>query len=229
MISLILPYWQRQEATDESLCLMAKHYMDLDLEIIVVDDGSPKPYEAPTLLPLDIQVVRLPFKLQAKNPCTPYNAGVMRSRGEYIALSNPENLHRKPILEEMLDSIKTDSDYVMAAAWSAEQNRWHCHSSMNRSNDNDVGKYLPKGTQYHFMSMMKRELWDKAGGFDEDYRSGAGYDDPDLVMRLHKAGANFIMRDDLVVEHPRKDAHSQWTKEGFLRNRNLFLSKWACS
>lgn len=226
MISLILPYWKRQEATDASLCLMAQHYMDLDLEIIVVDDGSPEPYEKPTLLPLDIHVIRLPFKTVAKDSCTPYNFGVSRARGDYIAISNPENLHRKPILEEMQASIKSDDDYVMAAAWSEEQKRWHCHSSMIRNNVNDVGGYLPKGSNYHFMSMMKRSLWDKAGGFDEDYRNGAGYSDPDFVRRLHRVGAAFIMRDDLVVEHPRAGAKSNWTSEGFTKNRELFLSKW---
>jgi glycosyltransferase involved in cell wall biosynthesis len=61
VISLILPYWNRQEATDAALCRMSELYIDLDLEVIVVDDGSPKPYIEPTLLPLDIQVVRLPF------------------------------------------------------------------------------------------------------------------------------------------------------------------------
>ena len=40
MISLILPYFERQSATDDSLRLMAMHYHDLDLEIIIVDDGS---------------------------------------------------------------------------------------------------------------------------------------------------------------------------------------------
>ena len=181
MISLILPYWNRQEATDASLCLMAKHYMDLDLEIIIVDDGSPEPYERPTLLPLDIQVIRLPFKTMPRNACTPFNFGASRARGDVIAISNPENLHHKPILEEMLSELKDSNTYVTASAWCPDQNRWHAHSSMVRNDSNDVGSFLPKGAQYHFMGMMKRELWDKIGGFDEDYRLGAGYDDPDLL------------------------------------------------
>lgn len=201
------------------------HYMDLDLEIIIVDDGSPKPFKIPPY-PLDIQVVSLPKKSGPLNPCVPYNKGAEVAKGEYIALSNPENLHRKPILEQMCYAIDSDLTYVMAAAWSEEQQRWHCHSSQQRENGNDVGKYLPKGSNYHFMSMMKRSLWDKIGGFDEDYRLGAGYDDPDLVRRLHKVGTKFVMRDDLVVEHPRSNAHAKWTQEMFARNRNVFLSKW---
>lgn len=225
-ISIILPFWDRQAATDEALRLMAGHYLDLDLEIIVVDDGNLKPFEVPDY-PLDILVVRMPLKTEAKNPCECYNAGVRVAGGNLIALSNPENLHRKPILEQMAHIVMNDPmNYVAAAAWCGEQNRWHCHSSMVRRDDNDVGAYLPAGAQYHFMSMMNRSLWDKAGGFDEDYRDGSGYDDPDFVRRLHRAGANFIMRDDLVVDHVRAGAHSKWTAEGFARNRALFMSKW---
>lgn len=226
MISLILPYWSRQEATTEALWSMVRQYWTyLDLEIIVVDDGSPVPFVKP-IVPLDIKVVRLKTKHHALNPCVCYNEGVAKSQGDYIALSNPENLHRADILHALQAEITTDLTYVTGAAWCAEQNRWHCHSSMVRRNDNDVGAYVPAGAQYHFMSMMKRSLWDKIGGFDEDYRDGAGYDDPDLVRRLHRAGAVFKMRDDLVVEHVRAGAHSAWTPEGFARNRAIFLNKW---
>lgn len=203
---------------------MAKHYMDLDLEIIVVDDGSPKPFLKPTLLPLDIIVLRLPFKTQPKNPCTPFNFGVSRARGKYIALSNPEMLHNEPVLEQMLESIKDDMDYVTASAWCEETKKWHAHSTVNRHDES--GGILPKA-QYHFMSMMTKVLWDKSGGFDEDYRNGSGYDDPDLVMRLSIAGANFIHRDDLVVEHPRKDAHAKFKREDYEINKALFYKKWS--
>ena len=224
-ISLVLPYWCRQAAANRALAVMEKFYRDLSLEIIVVDDGSPVPFVAPNVA-LDIRVVRLPFKTRAKNPCTPINHGVMLSGGEFIALSNPESTHRAPILAAMRDAIAHDNDYVMAAAWCPDQNRWHCHSSVRRQDGNDVGAYLPPGADYHFMSMMRRELWGAAGGFDEDYRDGAGYDDPDFVRRLHAAGANFVMRDDLVVEHARSGAHAEWTAEGFARNRAIFMSKW---
>jgi len=227
MISLILPYWDRQLATDEALQLMAEHYRHLDLEIIVIDDGSPLAF-SPLPSSLSVTLGRLPAKNNPLNPCVPYNRGVVVSRGEYIALSNPEILHKRPVLEAMRDEIERggDTTYVMAAAWCPEQKRWHAHSSRSRRDDNDVGVYVPRGADYHFMTMMRRELWDAAGGFDEDYRAGAGYDDPDFVRRLDRAGARFVMRDDLVVEHPRRGAHAAWTAAMFARNRALFMSKW---
>ena len=223
-ISLILPYWQRQDATDKAMHYLEHHNQGVDYEVILVDDGNEVRYKRPPRI--NMRIIQLPEKSGPLNPCVPYNCGVEQSTGEYVALSNPENIHRTPILDEMRKSIKNENDYVMAACWCPEQNRWHCHSSMNRRNDNDVGKYLPPGSNYHFMSMMHRSLWDKIGGFDEEYREGAGYDDPDLVRRLHKAKANFIMRDDLIVDHQRSNAHAAWTDEMFARNRALFESKW---
>lgn len=228
MISLILPYWDRQVATNESLRLMVEHYHDLDLEIVVVDDGNEIPFHASAALPLKIKVVRLPIKSFPLNPCVPYNRGVEAAEGEYIALSNPEILHKRPVLQRMLAKAMAEGEsaYVMAACWCAEELRWHAHSTLRRSDDSDVGAYVPAGADYHFMSVLHRSLWNKAGGFDEGYRDGAGYDDPDFVRRLDRARAKFFMCDDLVVNHPRKGARANWTREMFERNRALFMGKW---
>ena len=227
-ISLILPYYERQKATNESMLLLAEHYHDKALEIVVVDDGSPVQFYASPALPLDVKVVRLPTKEFPLNPSVPYNRGVAESKGEYIALSNPEILHRKPVLERMLAKALEEGEnaYVMAACWCEEQKRWHAHSTKSRSDSIDVGSYVPKGADYHFMTLMHKSLWNKTGGFDEEYRAGAGYDDPDFVRRLDRAGAKFFVCDDLVVEHPRRGARADWTAEMFARNRALFLSKW---
>lgn len=229
MISLILPYWNRQRAASYALTMLAVQYEGLDLEVIVVDDGSPEPFVAPEQLPFAVKVIRLEVKDVPLNPCVPINRGVDAASGDYIALSNPEIIHDYPVLEQMRAEIdKGGPDtYVMAACWCPEQSRWHCHSSVRRSDGNDVGAWLPPGSDYHFMSMMTRFTWNKTGGFDEDYRNGAGYDDPDFVRRLDRAGARFVMRDDLVVRHPRTGARAEWSQEGFYRNRRLFLSKWS--
>jgi len=180
-------------------------------------------------LTIDVTLIRLPKKDGPKNSCVPYNAGAAIAKGNYIALSSPEMQHNMAILEAMRKECYMGGDkaYVMAACWCPDQKRWHCHSGMKRPTDaSDVGAYIPEGANYHFMTMMSKTLWDEVGGFDEEYRDGAGFEDPDFVRRLHKAGANFIMRDDLVVEHPRKGARAEWTLPMFDRNRALFLSKW---
>lgn len=228
MISLILPYWDRKQATDESLALMSAQYRDLDLEVIVVDDGTPKPYLPPDYLGIDVHVLRLQTKLNPKNPCVPINAGVAASCGDFVAISNPEIKHVNPVLKQMAEECAAmgPDAYVLAGCWCPDENRWHCHTSRKFSKTNDAGALMPDGVGYHFLGMMHRSLWEKCVGFDEDYREGAGYDDPDFVLRMLKAGAKFKIRDDLVVHHPHDEPRTRWLAGGFERNRELFFRKW---
>ena len=227
LISLVLPYWQRQAVADRSLALLAKQYAALDLEVIVVDDGDPVPYLPPAGMPWPVRVVRLAEKAGPKNSCVPINRGVAEARGEFIALSGPEMMHHRPVLAEMRAEIERGGPetYVLAAVWFDEGKTWHVHSTIAGRPVCSVG--MPSGSHFHFMSMMRRGLWDASGGLDEEYRDGAGYDDPDFVKRLERCGARFVIRDDLVVEHVRAGARARWTPEQHERNRALFVSKWA--
>lgn len=220
MISLILPYWRRQEAANRALSMLAAVYADYDMEVIVVDDGDPDPFVLPRL-PIDVQVVRLPRKTEPKSPVTCWNEGVKAASGDIIALSCIEVLHRGrvlPAMEEALESVGDDG-YILAAAWCPEQRAWHTHSSL-------IVPQCPPGTGLAFLGMMYRSLFERAGGFDEAYRDGAGYEDRDFIHRLHRAGAQFTIRDDLVVDHPKTGATIKWPAEAFSRNKMLFEEKW---
>lgn len=227
MLSLILPYWARPDAADKSLRMLSAAYAGIDLEVIVVDDGTPEPYALPAGLDIDVRLIRLPTKSGPLNSCVPINRGVAEATGDFIALSGIEMLHERPILSAMRETIRAKGrdSYVSASVWNAERKRWHAHGSL-KVWDQVCGVPMPTGAQFHFMTMMRRQLWDRADGFDEDYRDGAGYDDPDFVLRLAGVGARFMSRDDLSVVHPRTGARSAWTPEMFERNRQLFVSKW---
>lgn len=220
MISLILPYWERQEAADKALRKLDELYGDTDLEVIVVDDGNRVPFRPPPGR-LDIRVINLPLKDIAKCPATAWNAGAAAARGDIIVLSCVEILHNEPILEKMAAAVRNigENGYVLASAWCPEDGSWHCHSTVKTPRN-------PWGTGIAFCAAMHRELFFKAGGFDEDYREGAGYEDNDWINRLLVAGARFVIRDDLVVTHPKTGASIAWGAERFARNEALYYSKW---
>jgi hypothetical protein len=229
LISLVLPYWDRKEATDRALSRMAELYPRLDMEVVIVDDGGEDQYYAPPGMPWPILVKRLPRKSEPKNPCLPINVGVHAASGRFVAISNPEMVHRAPLLEAMRDEIKAGGPhtYVAAACWQPDVQRWHAHSTRTPLYADRTPVVMPDGAQYHFLAMVTRTLWDDAGGFDPEYREGAGYDDNDFLMRLARAEAKFVIRDDLIVDHPRHGARAAWTPEMFNRNRALFMRKWA--
>lgn len=227
MISVIWPYWDRQAVADFSASWMAKLYQDLDLEIVVVDDGNKIPYQRPDI-DINIKVVRIPEKDIPLNPCLPINLGVENATGDIIVLTNPEIIHKSNILGEMQKHLTDVNKYIQASVFHVKQNGqrvWHSHSSV--SGKVESGIPMPKNACFHFLSMLHKDLFYKAGGFDNDYREGAGYDDPDFVLRLNRAGAEFVMLDDVEAEHYRTGAHAVRSMDDFTKNEQIFVAKWA--
>lgn len=219
-ISLILPYWNRQSAANDALRLLERAYAGMDLEVVIVDDGNPIPF-APPDTKLNIVVVTLPKKGEPKCPATAWNAGAKASTGEIIVLSCIEILHEKPVLQEMAEHLGRlgSRGYVLAAAWCPEHGSWHCHSTVGVPD-------CPSGVGIAFCGAMYRDLFFEVGGFDEAYRDGAGYEDRDFVRKMVAAGAKFVVRDDLVVTHPKSGATIAWPDGSFERNEAIYLSKW---
>jgi hypothetical protein len=216
MISLILPYWDRQEAANKSFELLEKHYKGLELEVIVVDDGNVIPFKKPSV-ELDIKVIRLPTKTVPMCPATVWNAGVAAAEGDIVVLSCIEILHDTPILEQLAQV--EGKEYALAAAWCPEEQKWHCHSSVTVPT-------CPDGSGIAFCAAIRKEFFQQVGGFDENYRKGAGYEDRDFIWKLHEAGAKFIHRDDLVVTHPKSGATIHWADGSFEINQSYYLKKW---
>lgn len=203
-----------------------KLYPKTRLEIIVVDDGSPdKAVIDPGEYPWPVNVIRLPDKAEAKNPCVAFNVGVKATKADIILLTNPEVVHRTPILVLMRDELRLmgRKGYIAAACWG--KGMWYCHST-DEPPDEKVGRAKrPSGSGFHFCSMLHRSLYEEVGGFSEEYRDGQAYEDNDFLWKLHKAGAVFSIKDDLVTEHlscPR----TIWPKGGAERNRAIFEAKW---
>ena len=217
MISVVMPYWCRQQATDRALDSLEQY--GNNIEVVVVDDGSPEPFCITKTRPFEIRVIRMRSKGHAKNPCVPLNVGVRAALHDVIVLTNPEIIHTESVLLMMESELKRlgGFGYVLAAAKSG--NDWHCHSMLTHPD-------LPKGTGHHFCAMLNRTLWDACGGFDEAYRDGQAWEDTDFVLRLVRAGAKFSILDDAVVLHPKDGATTEWPAGGWQKNRDLFLLKW---
>jgi len=226
-ISIVWPYWQRGAAMLRGLASMLDHYSNEDVEIVVVDDGSPVDSAAEALarviIPmrmdggpcLRMSLMQLPVRQEPLNPCVPINRGVAAATGEFIVLTNPETTHRVPVFQEMRRTIERLGlkTYVHAAVWCPESSSWHTHSSLQNA--------------YHFLGMMHRSLWDAIGGFCEEFRPGYCFDDPDFLQLALQAGAKIVWRDDLVADHHQSDDAKHWRpREDWDKNHALFWKRW---
>lgn len=211
MISVCAPYWCRQDALDRMAEMYTRLYPRLDIELSICDDGSPEP----AVVPEGVTLTRLPAKPHALNPCVPINAAVAASSGDIVVLTNPEVEHREPVLPALLAALGDVADYVSARCWDDGRRTWLAHESMRYQ------ARLPRGAHFHFLAAFSRELWERAGGFDEDYRYGKGYEDADWLQRAAAAGATFRLA-DAVVYH--ETSRTRW---GLPSNRPLYMSKWS--
>ncbi len=225
MISIIMPYFERQAALDRALRVYTQLYPYDDIEISLCDDGSGVLLQRNVDVRFPFLVRRMKKKLGALNPCIPINRAVEQSTGDLILLTSPEIVHRTPILEAMRSRILDSKDYVIAACWDVEQEKWLSHSTMQGKGNGRMP--FPKGTGFHFCVMFTRELWELAGGFDEGYRKGQGCDDNDWLWRVENVGARFIMLDECVVDHYKDGgARCRWPPGGLKRNKQLLTHKW---
>lgn len=218
-----MPYWRRQDVLLKNL----HRYRELygNIEIVVVDDGSPEPAIIDPLTTL----VRLPLKDHALNPCVPFNVGVRVATGDIIVLTNPEIIHREPILHRMLQALGRGYKYVAAACWNETTHTWYCHSCGPTAEQ--MGRApIPPGAGLHFCAMLTRGLYEEIGGFTEEYRNGQGYEDNDFLWKIETISPyhhddvdeKFCILDDCVTEHIACPP-TVWPRG---TNKALFESRW---
>ena len=218
MITVVMPYWERYEAARRTLLSYDEFYND-DVKVIIVDDGSPSQPAKELEQEFDrLTVVEMPVKTEVKNPCTPMNVGARLVDTDFIGLSNPETFHVGPSLYEMVSLLKEENDYILAPAFCPETEEWHCHPDLHPM-------LIPKGTGFHHMALMKKELWDKVDSMDDDYRDGYCFDDADFIMRLVDAEAKF-MYSEMPVFHSRAGAKARMNRDSWLKNRTIYCQKW---
>lgn len=214
MISVCTPYWNRPESLARMFQCYARWYPELELEFSICDDGSPRP----ATVPAGTILTMLPQKDHPLNPCVPINRAVQRSTGEVIVLTNPEIEHTSPILAEMYALLRAPEDYVIARCWDASRDLWLAGPEVDYRFGGRMP--VPPGGHFHFCVMFRRELWTRAGGFDEDYRHGQGCDDNDWLWRLYAVGARFLLTTQVVRHY---HLSMRW---GLPFNQKLFLRKW---
>lgn len=224
-ISICMPYWMRARELTRSMLAYDKLYPDLDFEFSICDDGSLDPLVEPRA-----RITRLVAKGHALNPCVPINRAVRNATRDIIVLTNPEVEHRERVLDKMLDALTGPNDYVMTGCRNHEERRgltvvegdWIAGPDAPRA---PIGgrQPIPAGTHLHFCVMFHRELFERAGGFDEEYRLNPGCDDNDWLWRLHALGdVNFKYVPGVVWHH--RTRH-RWTGS-HEKSATLLQQKW---
>ena len=145
------------------------------------------------------------------------------------------------ILIDEISSLKTNKFYLSGTMIQNGQISFDCGSNFKNFDENKLLKNYKKLKFYDFQGstwaphVMHKDLWNKVGGFSEEYFPGTG-SDPDLNHKLWNEGVRiFKGLKDFKVYHfgsivtRQKEKNFNLTTESGSRGSKIFLLKWGYS
>jgi len=104
LLSIIIPYYNTKEYTDELLSVLEKQ-INCEVEILVVDDGSDVPYSTEYTF---VAVKRMTHRGQA----AARNTGIECTFGKYIQFIDSDDMVSDNFIEKLFEKIPEDRDII---------------------------------------------------------------------------------------------------------------------
>ncbi len=207
-ISVVLPVYEDQDNLDRILSELLANAPGDNWEVIVVDDGSPKPLELISRAPDNFKLYRNETR---RGAASARNAGVKQARGEFLVLLSvflklPENY-----ISQVMDFIKNHRFDVAQHLVKKAVDIKGDHFQVFLANQSGrlpakAGKLRVKNTVFT-AAILKKEVFSKLGGFDESMNHYGGHE-LDLAYRLDQQGySSRIIVDNLPLERVKLESH----------------------
>lgn len=203
--SLIITTYHKDKAMIEltETCLESLKYGRPD-EVIVVDDGSP--------IIKRFSGVKQIFRQDNGGFPKCANTGWKAATGDILILSNNDIIYTPGWLEAIIKPLNEGYDISSVVM---SDRTWETRDE------------ITEGDFFGSLWAMKREVYDKIGGFDERFTKGC-FEDKDYHIRARKAGFKIGKNHAVVVEHyGRATMRTIYpNEEDFNESARIFEDKW---
>lgn len=213
-VSVVIPtYNRRQMLRDAVESVLSQRYRDY--ELIVVDDGSEDgSVEEFSKYSSALRLVSQP----RRGVAAARNLGVRASRGEYLAFLDSDDLWRADKLAVQVAFMEAHPEVRICQTeevWIRNGVRVNPRKRHRKPSGDIFRPSLDLCLVSPSAVMMTRELFDKAGGFDESF---AVCEDYDLWLRISVDTSVPLLPGPLVVKrggHPDQLSRSTWGMDRF--------------
>lgn len=237
-VSIVIPVHNNSKYTYNCLNSILKNTQG-SFEIIVIDDASSD--ETPKLFRNveNIRVIRNDNNLGFIESC---NIGAKSGKGKYLFFLNNDTIVTEKWLEPLISAISKQDVGAVGAKLIYPDGKlqeaggiiWNDASGWNYGRYDD-----PDKPEYNFVRevdycsgaalLVKKELFDKIGGFDERFKP-AYYEDIDLCFSIRKLGCKVLYQPHSAIIHFEGVTGGTDIKTGTKRHQELnkpkFYDKW---
>ena len=239
-VSIIIPVYNQFNYTWACLKSIKEHSGTIPYEVIVADDCSTDDTAHIENYVSGVRIIHNQENLRFLRNC---NHAAESARGQYILFLNNDTQVMENWLEPLVQLMETDKKTGMVGSkllypdgrlQEAGGILWKDGSAWNYGNGKD-----PEDPEYNYVKeadyisgaaiMIRRELWEKLGGFDELF-APAYCEDSDLAFQVRAAGYKVLYQPLSQVVHFEGVSNGTDTSSGQkayqIENQKKFREKW---
>ena len=219
-LSVVIPVYNAESTLAECLSRLCQTTVD-GCEVVLVDDGSTDRTPA-IAAQFPVRVVRSPGRV---GPAVARNIGAKEARGDYLFFVDSDVMVQPGTLARLMQRFEQgDVDGVVGVQAvdmrhrnlpSQYKNLWIRWTYLRKqSQQDDVPVF------YTTAAAIRREVFDRLGGFDQAY-GNPNVEDQAFGQKLLRAGVRVRVDEALEVEHVKR--YSLWSmlKTDFARSVSL--------
>jgi len=186
-------------------CLDSIMDQKAEFEVLVVDDGSTDKSIKIIEEYKQVQLIKL---RQNQGPAKARNRGVEKSKGKFILFLDVDTEVKTGAITKLAKRLEGDKQ--IGAVQARLDTRGHFLSWWGLPYEIDQPRKIIFGGRTAGLA-VRREVFDKIGGFDEDYVIYG--EDTDLCWRIWLAGFRVELVDEAEIKHSGRSSFSSTTKQ----------------
>lgn len=236
--SIIIPVWNNTALTQQCLTALASVTDGATFEVIVVDNGSTDGVQNfLQTLDGDVQVIRNQDNLGFAKAC---NQGARAARGEHLVFLNNDTIPLQGWLTALLQEVRTHSDVAVVGSKLLYEDGTIQHAGVAFSREWFMPYHIYRGIDAHAACvshrreldcvtaacmLVRREVFEEVGGFDEGYRNG--FEDVDLCLKIREKNRKIVYQPQSVLYH--LESRTPGRKAHDLDNSRRLHERWGAS
>ncbi len=233
--SIIIPVFNKVELTQQCLTHLADVTNGCSYEVIVVDNASTDDTKAfLSKLGGDIQIISNPENYGFAKAC---NQGAAAANGRFLVFLSNDTIPKPGWLRALLNEVEGHQDVAIVGSKLLYPDDTIQHAGVVISRLFRTPYHLFVGvpenlpavnTRKEFQAvtaacmLVRKEIFDGVGGFDEGFVNG--FEDVDLCLKIRQMGKKIIYQPQSCLYHLESQTPGRKTHDE--ANAKRFLSRW---